>query len=113
MSDKPYTPDTIDIKVAYCSSFDPGFAHKFMAHMVAEMTTGHAGDFDRWLAEHDRKVRAGAVESVRKRIEKSFDHTYEDLPDRHPEAEHGEGYIHRDRQVRTVLALEAADLEED
>lgn len=61
MSTDPYTPETIDVKVAYCTSFDPGFAHKVMAHTVAEMTTGHAGDFDRWLEKHDREVRAQAL----------------------------------------------------
>lgn len=59
-----YTPETIDVKVAYCSSFDPGFAHKVMAHMAAEMTTGHAGDFDRWLEKHDREVKAQAYEDA-------------------------------------------------
>lgn len=55
-----YTPDMIDIKIGYCSSFDPGFAHKVMAHTAAEMTTGHAGDFDRAMEKHDREVRAQA-----------------------------------------------------
>lgn len=56
MSDKPYTPETIDIKMAYVLSFDPEGAHKFLAHMVAEMTTGHAADFDRWLREVQAKA---------------------------------------------------------
>lgn len=54
----PYTPDTIDVKVAYCSAFDPGFAHKVMSHRAAEMTTGHAADFDRWLREVKAEVWA-------------------------------------------------------
>lgn len=59
-----YTPDTIDVKVAYCTSFDSGFAHKAMAHMSAAMTTGHAADFDRWLEKHDREVEAQALEEA-------------------------------------------------
>lgn len=64
MSNKPYTPETIDIKMAYVTSFDPEGVHKILAHMVAEMTTGHAADFDRWLAEHDRQVAAAAVKPL-------------------------------------------------
>lgn len=62
MPDRQYTPETIDIKIGYCSSFDPGFAHKVMAHAAAEMTTGHAADFDRWLEKHDREVQAQALD---------------------------------------------------
>lgn len=51
-----YTPETIDVKMAYVTSYDVGGVHKLLAHMVAEMTTGHAADFDRWL----RQVRAQA-----------------------------------------------------
>lgn len=69
----PYTPETIDVKVAYCTSLDPGFAHKVMAHTVAEMTTGHAGDFDRWLEKHDREVKAQALRDAKAWIKASSD----------------------------------------
>lgn len=58
---KPYTPETIDIKMAYVTSFDPAGVHKFLAHMVAEMTTGHAADFDRWLEGVKREAMAKAL----------------------------------------------------
>lgn len=66
---KPYTPEIIDIKMAYVTSFDPEGAHKFLAHMVAEMTTGHAADFDRAMAEHDRKVRTEALHDAAKFVD--------------------------------------------
>lgn len=58
----PYTPETIDVKMAYVTSFDPAGVHKFLAHMVAEMTTGHAADFDRWLKAHDQEVREKSLQ---------------------------------------------------
>ena len=65
-----YTPTTMDVRVAYCTSLDPGFAHKAMAHLSAEMTTGHAADFNRWLEAHDREVQAQALWELAEAVER-------------------------------------------